>query len=371
LYGDRDETSFRVLRELYALCHAPSTPLHAFHPGADLMTLTQLRYIVAIADAGLNITLAADNVHATQSGISKQLKQLEGELGFQVFTRRGKSLDAVTPAGAQVLERARTILHEARNIRALAANLREEAQGELSVATTHTQARFVLPEAIARLKQHYPELGVHIRPQGEGRIISLFESGEVDLAVVSTSGQAPEGGIAVPLFRWYRRAVVPQGHPLAKLGRPLRIQDLAEYPLVSYESSLQPESSLRRAFAAAALTPRIACTSADADLIKTYVVAGLGVGILAEMAIIPADARELVALDIDGLLPVCTSWMVLRRDHVLRSYVAQFARLVAPQIDEAELRRVVAGHAEPNWPSPPLWSELQQRGLRRSAPRAA
>src|SRR5579859_8047898 len=254
--GDRDETPFRLARELYALCHAPSTSLHAFHPGADLMTLTQLRYIVAIADAGLNITLAADNVHATQSGISKQLKQLEGELGFQVFTRRGKSLDAITPAGVQVLERARTILHEARNIRALAANLREEAQGELSVATTHTQARFVLPEAIARLKQQYPDLGVHIRPQGEGRIISLFESGEVDLAIVSTSGQAPEGGIAIPLFRWYRRAVVPHGHPLAKLGRPLRIEDLAEHPLVSYESSLQPDSSLRRAFAAKELTPR-------------------------------------------------------------------------------------------------------------------
>jgi DNA-binding transcriptional LysR family regulator len=158
---------------------------------------------------------------------------------------------------------------------------------------------------------------------------------------------------------------------LAKLGRSLRIHDLAEYPLVSYESSLQAESSLRRAFTAAELTPRIACTSADADLIKTYVLAGLGVGILAEMAIGAADARDLVTLDIDDLLPVCTSWLVLRRDHVLRSYVAQLARLVAPQIDEAELRRVVAGHAEAHWPSPPLWSELQQRGLRRATTRAA
>jgi LysR family transcriptional regulator, cys regulon transcriptional activator len=360
-----------VVRELYVLRHAQRTALHVTPPGADLMTLTQLRYIVAIADAGLNITLAADNVHATQSGISKQLKQLEGELGFQVFTRRGKSLDAITPAGSQVLERARSILHEARNIRALAANLREEAHGELSLATTHTQARFVLPEAIARLKQHYPDLSVHIRPQGEGRIISLFESGEVDLVIVSTSGTAPEGGIAVPLFRWYRRAVVPHGHPLAKLGRPLRIQDLAEYPLVSYESSLQPESSLRRVFANAGLSPRIACTSVDADLIKTYVLAGLGVGILAEMAIGASDARELVTLDIDDLLPVCTSWLVLRRDHVLRSYVAQFARLIAPQLDEAELRRVVAGHAEPRWPQAPLWSELQPKLSRRPAPRAA
>ena len=325
------------------------------------MTLTQLRYIVAIADAGLNITLAAENVYATQSGISKQLKQLEGELGFQVFTRRGKSLDAITPADNQVLERARIILNETHNIRSLAANLREEAHGELALATTHTQARFVLPEAITRLKQRYPELSVHIRPQGESRVISLFESGEVDLAIVSTSGAQPEGGIAVPLYRWHRRAVVPRGHALAKLGRPLQLTDLAEHPLVSYESSLQPDSSLRRAFATAELIPRIACTSADADLIKTYVLAGLGVGILAEMALTATDAHELVELDIDVLLPVCTSWLVLRRDRVLRSYVGQLARLVAPQLDEEELRRVVAGHAEPTWPVPPLWRELHSR----------
>lgn len=335
------------------------------------MTLTQLRYIVAIADAGLNITLAAENVYATQSGISKQLKQLEGELGFQIFTRRGKSLDAITPAGAQVLERARIILNEAHNIRALASNLREEAHGELALATTHTQARFVLPEPIAKLKQRYPELSVHIRPQGESRVISLFENGEVDLAIVSTSGAEPEGGIAVPLYRWHRRAVVPRGHALARLNRPLQLADLAEHPLVSYESSLQAESSLRRAFAAAELTPRVACTSADADLIKTYVLAGLGVGILAEMALTPADAPELAVLDIDTLLPVCTSWLVLRRDRVLRSYVGQLARLIAPQLDEDELRRVVAGHAEPAWPLPPLWRELHARTPRLASTRAA
>lgn len=325
------------------------------------MTLTQLRYIVAIAEAGLNITTAAENVYATQSGISKQLKQLEGELGFQVFTRRGKSLDGITPAGAQVLERARIILNESRNIRALAANLRGESGGELALATTHTQARFVLPEPIARLKRQFPELGVHIRPQGESRAIGLFERGEVDLAVVSTSGAAPAGGIAVPLYRWRRRAVVPRGHALAKLKRPLRLADLASLPLVSYESSLQPESSLRRAFAAAGLEPNIACTSADADLIKTYVLAGLGVGILAEMALSDVDARTLVTLDIDVLLPECTSWLVLRRDRVLRSYVARLATLVAPQLDEAELRRVVAGHAEPAWPEPPLWRDSVRR----------
>lgn len=335
------------------------------------MTLTQLRYIVAIAEAGLNITMAAENVYATQSGISKQLKQLEGELGFQVFTRRGKSLDSITPAGAQVLERARIILNESHNIRALAANLRAESRGELALATTHTQARFVLPEPIARLKKQYPDLSVHIRPQGESRVISLFESGEVDLAIVSTSGAQPEGGIAVPLYRWRRRAVVPRGHALAKLKRPLRLADLADLPLVSYESSLQPESSLRRAFAQVGLEPNIACTSADADLIKTYVLAGLGVGILAEMALGDADARELVVLDIDTLLPECISWLVLRRDRVLRSYVAQLARLVAPQLDEAELRRVVAGHAQPAWPKAPLWRETGARGRRSAAVHAA
>lgn len=322
------------------------------------MTLTQFRYVVAIADSGLNITLAADRVHATQPGISKQLKQLEDELGFQIFARKGKSLERVTPAGAQVIERARVILAEATNIRALAANLRHETQGELRIATTHTQARFVLPRAIAALKRRYPQVSVHLKPAGDAEVLSLLERGEADIAIVSSAGSAPQGGLAVPLFRWERVVVVPRGHELSRLTRQPLLEELAEYPLVSYESSLKPDSSLRRAFLAAGKLPKIALTARDADLIKTYVRAGLGVGVLAEMALTPEDAADLRVLPADGLFPTCTAWVVLRRDRVLRDYALELLQELAPQLDRRDLRRVLDGSITADWAVPPSWQQL-------------
>jgi DNA-binding transcriptional LysR family regulator len=322
------------------------------------MTLTQFRYVVAIADSGLNITLAADRVHATQPGISKQLKQLEDELGFQIFARKGKSLERVTPAGAQVIERARVILAEATNIRALAANLRHETQGELRISTTHTQARFVLPNAVAALKRRYPQVSVHLKPAGDAEVLSLLERGEADIAIVSSAGSAPQGGLAVPLFRWERVILVPRGHELSRLARAPTLEELAEFPLVSYESSLKPESSLRRAFLASGKLPKIALTARDADLIKTYVRAGLGVGVLAEMALTPEDAADLRVLPADGLFPTCTAWVVLRRDRVLRDYALEMLQELAPQLDRRDLRRVLDGSITADWSTPPSWREL-------------
>lgn len=321
------------------------------------MTLTQLRYFIAIADSGLNITTAADRVHATQPGVSKQLKQFEDELGFQLFSRKGKSLHAITPAGQQVLERARIITSEAANIRSIAADLRGEEAGELIIATTHTQARFVLPGAIAALKQLYPGVSVHLKAQGDAQVIGAFERGQADLAIISTSDAAPEGGLAVPLFRWQRAVLVPRGHALAGLNRQLTLADLARHPLVSYESSLRPESSLRQAFAAAGQTAQFAFTSRDADLIKTYVRAGLGVGVLAEMALLAEDNRDLQALDATGLFPACTTWLLLRHDRVPRSYALTLAELIAPQLDRRDLQRAVAGAVPAQWPRPPAWGE--------------
>ena len=326
------------------------------------MTLTQLRYLIAIADSGLNITTAAERVHATQPGISKQLKQFEDELGFQLFSRKGKSLHAITPAGEQVLERARHIVTEAANIRSIAADLRGDEEGELAISTTHTQARFVLPAAIAALKQRYPRVGVHLKPQGDAQVMGAFERGQADLAIVSTSDKAPDSGLAVPLFRWRRILVVPRGHALASLNRRITLSDLAKHPLVSYESSLRPESSLRKAFAAVGETPQFAFTSRDADLIKTYVRVGLGAGILAEMAMLPEDARDLQAVDAADLFPWCTTWIVLRRDRVPRGYALALAELIAPQLDRRDLQRALAGEQPESWPGPPEWQALAAAG---------
>jgi LysR family transcriptional regulator, cys regulon transcriptional activator len=322
------------------------------------VTLTQLRYFIAIADSGLNITTAAERVHATQPGVSKQLKQLEDELGFHLFSRKGKSLHAITPAGDQVLDRARIIMNEAANIRSIAANLRGEEAGELTIATTHTQARFVLPHAIAALKQRYPGITVHLKPQGDAQVVGVFERGQADLAIISTSDAAPEGGLAIPMFRWRRAVIAPRGHALTNLKRALTLTDLARHPLVSYESSLRPESSLRHAFARAGESPQVAMTSRDADLIKTYVRAGLGVGILAEMAMLPEDARDLQVLDAADLFAPCTTWLLLSRDRVPRSYALALAELIAPQLDRRDVLRALAGEEVAEWAAPPEWREI-------------
>jgi LysR family cys regulon transcriptional activator len=361
-------------RHLYRNRHASESPalllsltgkrLYSDHDPlrAITMTLTQLRYLIAIADSGLNITTAAERVHATQPGVSKQLKQLEDELGFQLFSRKGKSLHAITPAGEQVLERARRIVTEAGNIRSIAADLRGDEEGELAISTTHTQARFVLPAAIAALKQRYPGVSVHLKPQGDAQVMGAFERGQADLAIVSTSEAAPDSGMAVPLFRWRRIVIVPRNHALATLNRRVTLADLAQHPLVSYESSLRPESSLRRAFDALGATPQFAFTSRDADLIKTYVRVGLGAGILAEMALLPDDARDLTVLDAD-LFPACTTWLVLRRDRVPRSYALALAELIAPQLDRRDLQRALTGEEPAQWPEAPEWRKLAATNL--------
>lgn len=323
------------------------------------MTLTQLRYLVAIADAELNITLAATRVHATQPGLSKQLKQLEDELGFLLFVRKGRSLESVTPAGVEVIARARAVLAEANNIRTYAANQRRESQGQLVLTTTHTQARFVLPPAVARIKQAYPQVSVHLQQAAESDALDLLSQGDADIAVVSTAGSEPGAGIAIPLYRWRRLVLVPKGHPLDQAGSAPDLAALAACPLISYESSTRPGSSLQRAFADAGLVPDLSLTALDADLIKTYVRTGLGVGLLAEMAVNAADS-DLRAWPAPGGIAQCTAWAVLPRERVLRDYALELVHVLAPQIDKRDLRRVLDGNQAPDWPEPPTWESLTQ-----------
>jgi DNA-binding transcriptional LysR family regulator len=325
------------------------------------MTLVQLRYFVAIVDAGLNITLAAEQVHATQPGLSKQLKALEDELGFLLFARKGRSLEAVTPAGEQVLGHARRMLEDAANIRRYAANARGEHAGRLVLATTHTQARHVLPSAIAGVKRAFPDVSVHLLPVADSDVLAQLVRGEADFAVISTSGDTPDdGGLAVPLYRWRRVVLVPRAHPLASLGRGPTLAELAAHPLVSYESSTRADSSLRRAFVRQGLEPRLAMTARDADLIKTYVRAGLGVGVLAEMAVDAREDADLVALPAPGELPECIAWAVLRRERVLRDYALELLHALAPQLDRRDLRKVLEGNADAKWAEPPTWASLSQ-----------
>ncbi len=324
------------------------------------MTLTQLRYLVAIADSGLNITLAAERVHATQPGLSKQLKQLEDELGFQLFVRRGRSLEGIAPAGERVLEHARRILAEAANIRSYAANERGEYSGRLLLATTHTQARYVLPPVIAAIKREFPQVNVDLQAAGDAEVLHQLVHEGADLALISTAGSTPAGGLAVPLYRWRRVLLVPKAHPLAALQRAPTLAELAQHPLISYESSTRADSSMRRAFTSAGVEPQVAMTARDANLIKTYVRAGLGAGLLAEMAIGLREDEDLRILEAPAQIPECITWAVVPRGRVLREYALALLHGIAPQLDRRDLRRVLEGNLDADWPTPPTWRELSQ-----------
>jgi len=306
------------------------------------LTLKQLKYLIGIVDSGLNITAAAERLYTSQPGISKQLKQLEAELGVQLFTRKGKSLAAITPAGREVIARARKILREVENIASLASDLTAEQEGTLSIATTHTQARYVLPETIRAFRERYPKVDLELHQGTSEQIAELIGTNKVDFAIASGGQHLFSQLTMLPLFHWHRIALVPKQHPLAEQRKKLDLATLAEYPLVTYVFSLTGESSFKRAFHEQGLEPRVVFTARDADIIKTYVRMGMGVGVIASMAFERQDAEDLVALDARGLFPKVTTWVGFPREMVLRGYMVDFIHFLAPQYSTDLIRRIAA-----------------------------
>lgn len=294
------------------------------------MTLKQLKYLISIVDNGLNITSAAERLYTSQPGISKQLKQLEAELGVQLFTRKGKSLSAITPAGQEVVARARKILREAENISSLASDLTGEQEGMLSIATTHTQARYVLPEVIKQFRDRYPQVDLELHQGTSEQIAELVTANQVDFAIATGSRKIFSGLTLLPIYHWHRIVLVPKGHKLTEEKKPLDLESLAQHPLVTYVFSLTGESSFKKAFRDKKLEPRVVFTARDADIIKTYVRMGMGVGVIASMAYECKDEEDLKAIDAKGLFPEVTTWLGFPRDRVLRAYMADFIHLFAP-----------------------------------------
>lgn len=302
------------------------------------MTLQQLRYLLAIADCGLNITAAAERLYTSQPGISKQLKLLEQELGVQLFTRKGKSLAAITPAGIDVIGRARKIMREVDNIRSLASDLSGEEEGTLSIATTHTQARYVLPEIIGAFRELHPKVNLELHQGTAEQIAELVDAGRVDFAIATGSRELFPGLVLLPCYHWNRIVLVPKDHELATDKKP-DLHSLAQFPLVTYVFSLTGESSFKKAFTEQGLEPDVVFTARDADVIKTYVRMGMGVGVVAAMAYECSDERDMRALDADGLFPRLTTWLGFRRDSVLRRYMVDFIGLFAPHLTPELIRQ--------------------------------
>jgi LysR family cys regulon transcriptional activator len=256
---------------------------------------------------------------------------------MQLFTRKGKSLGGITPAGHQVIERARIIMREADNIRSLASDYFQEEEGSLSIATTHTQARYVLPEIVSDFRKRFPKVGLNLHQGTSEQIADMISANDIDFAIATGSTDLFTELMLVPSYRWDRSIVVPKEHELTKLDRKITLRDLADFPLVTYVFSFGGQSSLKRAFEDEGLEPDVVFTARDADVIKTYVRMGLGVGIVASMAADCADKKDLQVIDAEGLFPRSTTWIGYRKNAVLRRYMIDFIQLFASHLTPALL----------------------------------
>lgn len=305
------------------------------------MKLQQLRYLAAVAQNGLNITAAAEKLHTSQPAVSKQIKLLEDELGFRIFVRSGRTLTKITPAGQQVVDRAIRVLREVQNIKGISDEHKDEDRGALSIGTTHTQARYVLPPVIQQFRAKYPNVKLHLHQGTSEQIAEMAALDRIDFAIATGSEDLFPNMVLLPSYRWHRQIMVPLEHPLAGVKQPT-LQQLAAYPIVTYVFSFTGPSSLQQIFAKAGLTLNVALTARDADVIKTYVRLGLGVGILADVAVDPREDRDLVAIDASHLFPTHTTWIGFTRGALLRRYMHDFMQLCAPHLNRRLVERAMS-----------------------------
>ncbi|WP_439101464.1 HTH-type transcriptional regulator CysB [Congregibacter sp.] len=295
------------------------------------MKLQQLRYIWEVAHHDLNVSATAQSLYTSQPGISKQIRLLEDELGVEIFSRSGKHLTHVTPAGQVILETAGEVLRKVESIKHVAQEYSDEKRGALSIATTHTQARYVLPDVIRSFIGKYPEVSLHMNQGTPMQISEMAADGTVDFAIATEALELFSDLIMMPCYRWNRCVLVPRDHALAQVSR-LSLEDVAAHPIVTYVFGFTGRSRLDDAFVTAGLTPRVVFTAADADVIKTYVRLGLGIGIVADMAHDEEIDDDLVALDARHLFSSSVTSIGCRKGTFLRGYMYDFIADFAPHL---------------------------------------
>jgi len=305
------------------------------------MKLQQLRYIWEVSKHDLNVSATAQSLYTSQPGISKQIRLLEDELGVEVFARSGKHLTRITPAGEAILEIAGDILQKVDSIRQVAQEHSDERKGSLSVATTHTQARYALPPIINEFIKSYPDVSLHMHQGNPVQISAMAADGDVDFAIATEAIGGHSDLIMMPVYKWNRSVVVPKTHPLAQL-KEITLQDLATVPIVTYTFGFTGRGDLDKAFRKQGLEPRIVFTAVDSDVIKTYVRLGLGVGIIASMAFDEELDGDLVALDISHLVPDSVTKIGFRKGTFLRGYMYEFVRAFAPHLTPEVVEKVQA-----------------------------
>lgn len=300
------------------------------------MNLQQLRYLREIVRRDLNLTQAAAALHTSQPGVSRQILELEDELGIEIFVRKGRRIVGLTEPGRAALRIAERMLHDLDGLKRVAADFSGDDSGTLRIATTHTQARYTLPETIAEFRRRFPRVSVMLQQSDPVVAVRRIINGEADLAVATEQIATNRELLALPYLEWTHVAVFPPGHPLEQ-AEHIDLEVLAGHPLLTYDAAFTGRTSIDRAFANAGIEPDIAVSALDADVIKTYVRLGMGVGLIAGLAFDPAADRPLLARDCGGLFGRRTSHVGLVRGRSVRRFVAEFVRLMLPEFDEKQL----------------------------------
>ncbi|MDO8347471.1 MAG: CysB family HTH-type transcriptional regulator [Rugosibacter sp.] len=306
------------------------------------MKLQQLRYLVEVERQGLNVSAAAEVLFTSQPGISKQIRLLEEELGITIFERSGKRLTGVTAPGHVVIDMARKVLRETQNMKRVGEDFAAGASGVLSIATTHTQARYTLPPVIQRFVRQHPSIRLHLQQGSPSQVAQWLIEGAADIGIATEALDGRPELLTLPCYQWSHRVVTPQDHPLLARGA-LTLASLAEYPLITYDATFTGRSHIDRAFERAGIAPNVALTAIDSDVIKTYVGLGLGVGIIAEMAFDPLRDTELTALAANHLFETNTTRIGLRADAWLRGFEYDFIALLAPHLTQRMVLAALKG----------------------------
>ncbi|HEY5994834.1 MAG TPA: CysB family HTH-type transcriptional regulator [Gallionellaceae bacterium] len=310
------------------------------------MNFQQLRIIREAARCNFNLTQVGNALYTSQSGVSKHIKDLEDELGVELFVRKGKRLLGLTDPGEELLVIAERILLDSNNIKNLVEQYTRKDEGRLTVAATHTQARYSLPKVITEFKKEFPRVHLKLDQAGPNEIVSTLLNGEADIGVATEALHDATRLESFPYYSWHHAVIVPAGHPLEK-ERRLTLQALALYPIVTYHEGLTGRAKIDQSFAEAGLAPDIVMSALDADVIKTYVELGMGIGIIASMAFNPAKDASLRLLSCEHLFGANTTYIALRRGHYLRSYAYRFIELCSPLLDEAAIRQGLASNGGP------------------------
>ena len=302
------------------------------------MKLQQLRCIFEVVQNDFNISKAANSLHTSQPGVSKQIQLLEDEVGVQIFQRNGKRLTGLTEPGQQVFDSIAEIIREEKNIKRVSEEYEKKDTGNFTIATTHTQARYKLPNVVEEFVKKYPKINLNIHQGNPSQVTEQIVNGDADVGIATESIGLHDKIFCIPCYSWNRIIVMPKSHPL-NAEKIITLEHLATYPLITYDYAFTGSTIVSKVFKESNLKPNIMLTAIDADVIKTYVNLNLGIGLIAEMAFDSSKDIDLVSRDVSHLFPLSTTYLGIRKDTFIRASTFDFIKMFTPQMSEHELRQ--------------------------------